>query len=107
MILLLETGPAMHDVVRRLVERRAPHLAAVAAAEQWADPSSCPLLLLSSSPSAPGADELPGVPLVDGRAGRAGALAAVAAGDVQNSPVLGGGVVDVRQVRSAHTMSIG
>ena len=41
-----------------------------------------------------GADELPGVALVDRRAGRADGLAAVAARDVQHSPVLGGGVVD-------------
>ena len=40
------------------------------------------------------ADELPGVPLVHLGAGRADGLAAVAAGDVQHSPVLGGGVVD-------------
>ena len=41
-----------------------------------------------------GPDELPGIPLVHRRAGRADRLAAVAAGDVQHSPVLGGGVVD-------------
>ena len=40
------------------------------------------------------ADELPGVALVHRRAGRADGLAAVAAGDVEHSPVLGGGVVD-------------
>ena len=40
------------------------------------------------------ADELPGVALVHRRAGRADGLAAVAARDVQHSPVLGGGVVD-------------
>ena len=44
--------------------------------------------------SQPGADELAGVALVDGRAGRADGLAAVAARDVQHSPGLGGGVVD-------------
>ena len=41
-----------------------------------------------------GADELPGVTLVHRRAGGADRLAAVAAGDVEHSPVLGRGVVD-------------
>ena len=43
-------------------------------------------------------DELPGVALVHRRAGRADGLAAVAAGDVQHSPVLSGGVVDGRRL---------
>ena len=42
----------------------------------------------------PGAHQLAGVPLVDGRAGGADGLAAVAACDVQHSPGIGGGVVD-------------
>src|SRR5262249_47099127 len=43
----------------------------------------------------PGADELPGVALVHGRAWRAGGLAAVPAGDVQDpAGFVGGGVVE-------------
>ena len=40
------------------------------------------------------ADELAGVALVDGRASRAHGVTPVAAGDVQHSPVLVGGVVE-------------
>ena len=50
------------------------------------------------APGEPGADELPGVTFVDGRAGRAGGLAAVTAGDLQHSARLGGGVIHAAQL---------
>ena len=54
-----------------------------------------------------GADELAGVALVHGRAGRADGLAAVAAGDVQHSPGLGGGVVAGRDLAGGEVDDVG